>query len=117
MAKRPDDYIEQVLARLTEATDEMRIDIKEIKNHMTGLHVTAKEHKIILEEHMRRTALNERAVELLDKKDQAVQDALSSRIVPLERNVAMWAGAAKVFTIITALLGIAVAIWKVLASR
>jgi len=107
-----DNITEILLKKIVESADETKSDIRDIKEKLNSLDLTSKEHKLILDDHIRRTEQNEELIQ----SHRHMQESLANRIVPLERNTAMWAGAAKVFTILAAIISLAAAVWKVAAA-
>lgn len=101
-----------ILTRIDSATTEIGADVKELKASVNELEATSREHKAILDEHMRRTAAAEENIELLRLRDEKRDEEVEDRIKPLEKHVAMWAGAGKVLAVLGTIAAIIGAVVK-----
>jgi hypothetical protein len=104
------DTLNMILSNTTEAKQ----SIKEIQVHLGNLHVVSNEHKLILDEHMRRTELNEKTLAAYESKANSDRESLASRVVPLEHHTAMWAGAAKVLVVAGLISAVAASVYKLI---
>ena len=102
------------LAKLGITTDNVNGDIVEIKKHVDGLLKTANNQEAVLSEHIRRTEINEHAVQLLAEKHQSALSAIDSRFAPIEKQISMWAGAWKLVAVLGVLAGIGTLILKLM---
>lgn len=109
--------LDNIENKLDGSIDEMKSDIKVIGVRLNSLDITSHKQNVALEEHMRRTDLLEQATAKLHTNDSAVQKSLSDRIVPLEQNVAMWAGAGKLIAVLTGLAALIGAVWKLVELK
>lgn len=82
-------------------------DLAEMRQSLASLDRTATRQQVILEEHMRRTAANEAILANHMADDSIGFAAIADQLKPIERHIAMWAGAGKVLVVAGALLGVA----------
>lgn len=81
--------------RINKTADSIRQDMISLRKDLSSLaHISAKQ-QAILEEHIRRTEINEEALK-----------ATNARLVPIEAHVQMWSGVGKALAILAALGGI-----------
>lgn len=87
MAKQPNyTHLKETLERIDKATEGIQQDVNSLK-------VTAAQQQTILDEHMRRTEANEKALELAQQ-----------RLTPLEHHVTMWGGVGKALAVAGAVI-------------
>lgn len=103
--KTPEDLLQAALDKIEKSTDETRTELQEMRKDMSSLASTGVKHQAILEEHIRRTEANEKALEMM-----------GSRIAPLEKHVWMWGGVGKGLAVLAGLASITAAIWKIFFS-
>lgn len=114
--KSINSLIEALSAKMDVHNKATTVDIKEIKETLHGLHIVSEKQQVILDEHIRRTEANERALELLSNKHLEVEQSIVNRLIPLEKHVSMWAGAGKVLAVIGSVAGIAYSIYRLLSN-
>lgn len=91
------DHIVQIVT-------ELRNDMKSVKEDIHEIKITNVQHKGILDEHIRRTEINEKHIA-----------TVSDRLVPIERHTAMWAGAGKLVAILATLIAIGGTLYKIMS--
>jgi hypothetical protein len=99
---------------LADFRHETKNDFNTVRTTMTEMAVTQAKQQVILEEHIRRTEINEEELELHKKTHQTDIKDVHEKIEPLTKNIAMWAGAGKVLAVMTSLAAIAAAVVKIL---
>lgn len=111
-----DTLVKTILDRIDKVTDETRTEMGEMRKDVSSLANTATKQQAILEEHIRRTEANEKAVNVLTDKHLVDINDIGSRLKPLEAHISMWAGAWKVLAVLSALATIAAATYKIASS-
>lgn len=121
-----DEFMKSILKKLNESTDDARKELSEfraesrrdlinIRANLADSNLIQVRQQAILEDHIRRTEVNEEELALLKIRQAEDIKILSAKIEPLEEHVFMWAGAGKVLIILgvigTILGGIAKFIW------
>jgi len=94
-----------LLSTILERVDQTHNELTDIRKSVGSLAETAVEHNVILEEHIRRTEVNENNLRLLEE-----------RFAPVERHISMWAGAGKVLAIVGLLASLAATLYKILSD-
>lgn len=114
------DLLIKIDSSLNEATKDiatLKTDMVSVKQDHVEMKGVTSGIRSSLDEHMRRTALNEHAIKLLDAK----QDIFIKDITPLKKHAENWALAGKVLvasvTILASLAGIATFIYEVALKR
>lgn len=112
-------FEKEVIAQLAQLGISSKIvneDVSEIKEHVSGLLKTAANQESVLSEHIRRTDLNEQAVQMLTDKHHSSIEAIDARFAPLEKHISMWAGAWKLIAALGILAGIGTLFLKIIQS-
>jgi len=115
MSKQPKDMlVADVLLRIEKSISNIGEDVDDMRKSINSLSITAGKQQVILEEHIRRTEVNEQALKLMEEGHERELDNLNSRVLPLEKHTAMWAGAAKVGAVLVAIITLAITIYNAL---
>ena len=88
-------------------------EVKSVGERISKVDVTLTRQQVILEDHIKRTELQEKALADHRELDASLFEKLGNRVKPLEIQSAMWAGAGKVLAIIGLIAGIAGAVYKI----
>lgn len=106
------DKIQENHEEAKESFAELRRNLGSVKDDISSINLTSARQQMSLEEHMRRTEANEKALQLLEEKNHKDVESLGSRVVPLERHVAMWGGAGKLIALLATVSALAYTIYK-----
>lgn len=120
---RTEDLVKAVMQRIQESSQdarkdlmdfraEVRTDIREVRDKISSIDSTQTRQQATLEEHIRRTEVNEKALELMKTMHYDDIGKVKAKIEPLERHVAMWGGVGKAIAVLGVLASIVVAVLK-----
>ena len=93
--------MKSALDRIERSLEKTDINVSKINEHLGNLDVTAAKQQVTLDDHIARTEVAEANLELI-----------SSRIDPIEKHVAMWAGAGKVIAVFASIAAISTGTFK-----
>jgi hypothetical protein len=89
-------------------------DMATIKEDVSNINVTNAEHKAILDEHMRRTEVNEQTLELLRSRREEDVAILYKELQPVKSQMAFFGILAKTLTAVAAAGSIVAVLYKLL---
>jgi len=112
--ERIHESAEDTRKEMIEFRQEIRGDLRHVRDRMSNIDSTQVKQQVILEEHIRRTEVNERALELMRDNHSSDINKLNTKIEPLEKHVAMWGGVGKAVAILGVVASIVAAALKML---
>lgn len=101
--KSENNWLAEVIERIDKGADETRQGLAEVKKEMSEIAKIAERQQALLDEHIRRTEQNEKAIA-----------KVGDRLAPLERHVSMWAGVGKILAAVGTILGALAALYEIL---
>lgn len=107
-----DEALAEILTKIDEAVLNGTTQYTAVSTDLAHIKAVASAQQQILEEHMRRTAANEKSLGILTEAYHTMSKYIKEELEPLKRHVNMWGGAGKVLTVAGTLAGIAAAIYK-----